>query len=116
MFGWKKGPDRPFQHAEDCKIVHADPGVEIPWSEIRRGVWEASCVCGVQYHHDPVADSRVRLSPFDPKTGRHSALCEFATPAAVRHLVDSPDVTGTVRVGSSRSWIDGFALEVVSRF
>ena len=71
MFGRKKGPDEPFAHADDCKIVHADPGVQIPWSEIRRGVWEARCVCGVQYHHDPIADSRVRLSPFDPKTGRH---------------------------------------------
>ena len=44
-----------------------------------RGVCEARCVCGVQYHHDPITDDRVRLSPFDPKTGRHSALCEFAT-------------------------------------
>jgi hypothetical protein len=46
MFQKKKGPDEPFAHAEDCKIAHADPGVQIPWSEIRRGVWEARCVCG----------------------------------------------------------------------
>jgi hypothetical protein len=25
----KKGPTRPFAHADDCKIVKADPGVEI---------------------------------------------------------------------------------------
>ena len=36
--------------------MHADPEVQIPWSEIRRGVWEAVCVCGVPYHHDPITD------------------------------------------------------------
>jgi hypothetical protein len=25
-------PDRPFAHSDDCKIVKADPTVEIPWS------------------------------------------------------------------------------------
>jgi len=53
MFRKRKAPDQPFAHAPDCKIVHADPGVRIPWNEIRRGVWEARCACGVQYHHDP---------------------------------------------------------------
>jgi hypothetical protein len=43
MFGLKKkGPTQPFQHAEDCRIWKTDPGVQIPWSEIRRGVWEGS--------------------------------------------------------------------------
>ena len=46
MFHKKKGPDQPFGHAPDCKIVHADPDLQISWSEIRRGVWEARCVCG----------------------------------------------------------------------
>ena len=79
MFGRKKGPDEPFAHAEDCKIVHADPQVQIPWSEIRRGVWEARCVCGVQYHHDPITDDRMRFDPLDPNTARHSPLCEFVS-------------------------------------
>jgi hypothetical protein len=31
MFGLsKKGPTQPFVHADDSKIVKADPGVEIP--------------------------------------------------------------------------------------
>jgi hypothetical protein len=78
MFGRKKGPDEPFSHTEDCKILAADPGMKIEWSEIRRGVWEAICVCGKQYHHDPTVEDRVRLDPFDPKTGRHGGACEFA--------------------------------------
>ena len=28
----KKAPNPPFAHADDCKIVHADPDVQIPWS------------------------------------------------------------------------------------
>jgi hypothetical protein len=72
MFGLrKKGPDEPFGHADDCKIVHADPDVQIPWSEIRRGVWEARCVCGVQYHHDPITDDPVRNDPL--KIGHRGA-------------------------------------------
>jgi len=86
----KKAPDEPFSHAPDCKIVHADPGVQIPWSEIRRGVWEARCVCGVQNHHDPVTDDRVRLNPLDPKTSRHAGQCEFngvTDPAMLRAVL-----------------------------
>jgi len=76
MFHKKKGPDEPFAHADDCKIVHADPDVQIPWSEIRRGVWEARCVCGVQYHHDPITDDRVRNDPL--KIGHRGApQCEL---------------------------------------
>jgi hypothetical protein len=70
VFGRKKGPDEPFQHAEDCKIVHADPGVRILWSEIRRGVWEAGCVCGKQFFYDPITDDRMPLDPLDPNTAR----------------------------------------------
>jgi hypothetical protein len=37
MFGLRKtGPTRPFVHAYDWKIVMADPGVEIQWSEVER--------------------------------------------------------------------------------
>jgi hypothetical protein len=33
----KKGPAKPFFHRDDCKVLLADPGVEIPWSEVERG-------------------------------------------------------------------------------
>jgi len=80
----KKGPDEPFGHADDCKIVRADPDVQIPWSEIRRGVWEARCVCGVQYHHDPITDDRVRNDPL--RIGHRGApQCEL-------HGETDPDV------------------------
>jgi hypothetical protein len=79
MFGRKKGPNEPFAHAEDCKILAADPGVKIEWSEIRRGVWEAVCVCGMQFFYDPITDDRMRLDPLDPHTARHSPLCEFVS-------------------------------------
>ena len=42
----KKGPTRPFTHAPDCPILRADPSVEIPWSEMERGHWQAECRCG----------------------------------------------------------------------
>jgi hypothetical protein len=46
VFGRRKGPTKQFQHSDDCRILKADPSVDIPWSEIRRGVWRAECVCG----------------------------------------------------------------------
>ncbi len=36
-FKTKRGPTRPFTHASDCKILKADPGVEIPWQEVETG-------------------------------------------------------------------------------
>jgi hypothetical protein len=66
---WKKGPDKAFSHAPECKIVEVTPDVEIPWSEIERGRWEAVCVCGTQYFREPVAGPP-RLDPLDPSTGR----------------------------------------------
>ena len=86
MFGRKEGPTKPFTHSDDCAILKADPNVEIPWSEIRRGVWEARCVCGVQYHHDPITDDRVRNDPL--KIGHRGApRCELhgeTDPAVLR--------------------------------
>lgn len=90
MFGLKKkAPAEVFAHTSDCRIVAADPGVQIPWNEIRRGVWEARCVCGVQHHYEPVVDDRVRLDPLDAKTSRHAGQCEFAseTNAAVLRII-----------------------------
>lgn len=87
MFGKHKPPAEPFTHAEDCRILAADPGAEIVWNEIRAGVWEAQCVCGKQYHHDPIADGRVKLDPFDPATSRHAPQCEYhgvADPAILK--------------------------------
>ena len=50
MFGLSmKGPTHSFVHADDCKIVKADPGVEIPWQEIERGHWQAECRCGKEH-------------------------------------------------------------------
>jgi hypothetical protein len=51
MFGFKKkgGPDRPYMHAPDCKIMKADPTTEIPWQEVETGLWVAECVCGKEY-------------------------------------------------------------------
>jgi hypothetical protein len=78
MFGLrKKGPTRPFVHAYDCKILAADPGVEIKWSEIERGHWVAQCVCGTERYYEPVGVNRVRLDPLDPKTAHHAPQCEF---------------------------------------
>ena len=90
MFGLKrKGPSKAFSHADDCKILKADPGVEIQWSEIESGYWVAQCVCGKEYYRDSVTDPRVRLDPLDPKTSHHAPECEYAyaTDAAVLKIV-----------------------------
>jgi hypothetical protein len=88
MFGLKKrGPTKEFTHADDCRIVKADPDVRIEWSEMERGYWEATCVCGKEYYREPAAP-RVRLDPLDPKTSRHAGQCELvnATDPAVLRL------------------------------
>ena len=84
----KKGPDKTFNHTEDCKIQAADPTLSIPWNEVRAGYWEARCVCGVEGWHAPEAD-RVRSDPLDAKTSRHAGACEFAseTDAAVLRVI-----------------------------
>ena len=89
MFGLRKRePTRPFAHADDCKIVKADPGVEIPWSEVESGHWRATCVCGTEDYYEPVSD-RIQLDPLDARTSRHAPQCEFAseTDAAVLRFV-----------------------------
>ncbi len=99
MFGRRKEPTFPaFLHTDDCKIFKTDPGVELNWSEIRRGAWEARCVCGIQYHYEDSADRRVRLDPFDPSTGgpgRHFPQCEHrdtTDPAVLRLILRVKDV------------------------
>ena len=78
VFG-RRGPDKPFRHSDDCKIAKADPTVQIEWSEIRRGVWEAVCVCGRDVYYEPAADDRTRLDPLDPATSRHGPSCPYRT-------------------------------------
>jgi hypothetical protein len=79
-----------FQHADGCKIMKADPTTEIRWSEIRRGVWEAICVCGKQYHYESIADARSRQDPYHPSTFRHFGQCEHrdtTDPVLVRAIL-----------------------------
>jgi hypothetical protein len=71
------GPSsQPFSHSDDCKIVKADPGVEIPWSEVERGHWVRTCQCNEEHYRAP-EPARVRLDPLDPATMRHLPQCEF---------------------------------------
>ena len=77
MFGLKKkGPDQPFMHAVDCKIVKVDPDVDIKWWEETTGNWRAECVCGVQYWHEPYVEQRTRLDPLEANA-RHAPQCEY---------------------------------------
>ena len=91
MFGRrKKGPDKTFVHSEGCRILAADPDVEIPWNEVEAGHWRAECVCTIEYYNEPFVDDRVRLDPFDPKTARHLGQCEYVAetdPSVLRVLL-----------------------------
>jgi len=50
MFGRrKKGPDKTFIPSEGCRILAADPDVEIPWNEV-----EACPLAGGVRVHDRV--------------------------------------------------------------
>jgi hypothetical protein len=98
MFGFrKKGPTRPFAHADNCKLVQADPGVEIPGSEIESGHWRAVCQCGAEDHYEEPADRRARLDPLDPSTFRHAGQCEHldtSDPALLRVILKVRDGAG----------------------
>jgi hypothetical protein len=69
-------PSRVFPHADGCKIVEADPNVQIPWSEIQRGHRRATCVCGSQDYYEP-AGRPARVDPLDPSRAMHLGACEF---------------------------------------
>jgi hypothetical protein len=75
MFGLKKNraPTQPFTHADDCKIVKADPTTQIEWWRSRPGHWEAVCQCGAEDYREPPTVGRDRLDPYDPSTFRHAA-------------------------------------------
>jgi len=68
-------PDTPFAHSEDCKIVKADPNVELPWSRLEYGLWKRECACSYETWQEP-APSRVRL---DPQIRRRHATWEPAS-------------------------------------
>jgi hypothetical protein len=92
-----KDPDKSSLHSDDCRIFKVDPTVRIQWPEIRRGVWEAICVCGIQCHYEPIADTRVRLDPYDPSTSRHMPQCEHrdtTDPALIRAILRVRDGAG----------------------
>jgi hypothetical protein len=97
MFGLKKkGPDKAFSHAFDCKILAADPDTKIEWSEIERGHWRAVCRCGSEEFYEPV-DGRVRQDPLDVKTSRHVPQCSYVDEtdlAVLRLLLKVTDGSG----------------------
>jgi hypothetical protein len=99
MLGLKKqeGPNRPFTHADGCRIQAVDPDVEIPWSYVGEGLWKAECVCTMEYFREPFTDNRARLDPLDPKTSRHFGACEFVgetDPAELRYILKVKDGLG----------------------
>jgi hypothetical protein len=76
MFGLrKKGPTRPFTHADDCPIVRADPSAKIEWSEVERGHWQAIWQCGSEHFHEQAADRHTGSTPMTrpPSATRASA-------------------------------------------
>jgi hypothetical protein len=98
MFGLrKKGPTRPFAHADNYKIVKADPHIEIPWSEVESGSGRRSCQSGSEDVYDKPADRRARLDPIDPSTFRHAGECEHrdtTDPAFLRAILKVKDGAG----------------------
>jgi hypothetical protein len=99
MFRSKQRPEpleRPFVHADGCKILKNDPGVELEWSQVERGHFERICVCGRQDYYVPAAP-RTQLDPLDPATGHHLGGCEFATatdPALLKVLLKVTEKDG----------------------
>jgi hypothetical protein len=118
MFGLKKkGPTRPFTHADNCKIMKADPTVQIQWSEVETGHWRAVCQCGSEDVRGEPADRGVRLDPSDPSTFRHAGQCEHrdtSDPALVRVILKVRDGAGGgywwVECGTCEYGLAGSAL------
>ncbi len=75
----RKPPPSRSSIREGCRIVEADPNVEIPWTDLGEGLWKTECACGFETYTGPLVDDRVRLDPLDPKTSRHMGECEFAS-------------------------------------
>ena len=71
MFGLKKKtpPTQPFTHADNCRIVKADPDVQIEWVEVETGHWQAVCQCGVEDYREPPTVGSLRLCVSRPREG-----------------------------------------------
>src|SRR5215211_4008008 len=79
-------PETAFAHADDCKILRADPDVQIEWSEVESGYFTRQCVCGREHWRAP-ATQRSHVDPLDPSRAVHSAVCEYkdaTDPATLR--------------------------------
>jgi hypothetical protein len=91
MFGLKrKSPSKPFIHADDCRILKADPDIEITWNYLGDGFWKAECVCTYETYVEPAGDDRVRLDPRDPANALHLGQCEYASetdPAVLKFVL-----------------------------
>ncbi len=98
MFGLKKrGPTRPFTHADNCRILKADPTIQIQWSEVETWHWRAVCQCGSEDVYEEPTDRGVRLDPYDPSTFRHAGQCEHrytSDPALLRIILKVRDGAG----------------------
>ena len=95
----EEGPTRPFTHADNCKILKADPTDWIEWSELENGHWRAVCQCGAEDAYEEPADRRARLDPCDPSTFRHAGQCEHldtSDPALLRAILKVRDGAGGV--------------------
>jgi hypothetical protein len=99
MFGLKKrGPTRPFTHGDNCKILKADPTVQIRWSEVETGHWRADCQCGSEdvYEEPAVVFGS---TPMTRPLFRHAGQCEHrytSDPALLRAVL-------MVRDGAARA-------------
>jgi hypothetical protein len=92
----KKGPDKASSHSDGCKILAADPAVQIQWSEVETGHWRAVCQFGSEDVYEG-ADCRVRLDPYNPSTFRHAGHCEHrytSEPALLRAILRVRDGAG----------------------
>ena len=90
MFGLrKKGPIRPFTHADNCKIMKAESHRQIKSSEVETGHWRAVCQCGSEDVHEEPADRRVQLDR------------SMRRPAATRGSASSPPIPMPLRSRSS---------------
>lgn len=100
MFGLKrKGPTRPFTHADNCKILKADPTVQIQCSEVEPGHWRSTSAGPRTSARTPptvVLGSTAMTRP----PSRHARQCEHrvtSDPAAARWRRDG----GPLRVSRS---------------
>ena len=85
----EEGPDQPFSHAPDCKIVHADPSVQVPWSEIRVefGRHAVCAASNTTMSPSPTTVSGSTRSTRRPLATRGSASSTVTDPAMLRAVL-----------------------------